>query len=324
MFTVVIPLYNKEKYILETVESVLAQDFKDFELIIVNDGSTDGSLSKIQNISDPRISIINKENTGVSQTRNTGLSSAKFDWIAFLDGDDLWAPNHLSELKLIIEKFPTSGLVSTKYKTFYDKIDNSNQNEYSDIDIRLIDYFLEPVIWTSATAVKKNVFNKIGGFADYKNGEDLEYWVRIALYYPIAISNRITAYYRLDTGGISDSYARDKNYLKEINSLREISPSFELLIEKAKDEPSILKKDNIKFYINKKLLGGTKTWLLKENIYMAKQLTKFGIPQLSQAFIILAFIEVMPKSGLKKMIEGYNKIRNCEDILKLKRSIKKF
>src|SRR5687767_2996559 len=98
MITVIIPLYNKEKSILDTVYSVLNQTYKDFELLIINDGSKDNSLKVVQSISDPRVVIIDKPNGGVSSARNAGILNAKNEYLAFLDGDDIWHPEHLKIL----------------------------------------------------------------------------------------------------------------------------------------------------------------------------------------------------------------------------------
>lgn len=313
MFSVVIPLYNKEKYIREAVESVLAQDYKHFEIIIVNDGSTDASLDKIQDITDPRIRIINKENAGVGAARNTGISHASFEWIALIDADDIWTPNHLSELKLIIEQFPSSGLISTSKKSFYgdsnkivSDLDSSPQNK-----TRLINYFLEPIIQTSAAAIRRDAFEEIGGFSNHKNGEDIEYWVRLALSYPVAFSDRVTCYYRRDTGGVTDSakLALDEHYFKEINSLSDISPSLEFLVNKSQEDPSILKDPNIITYINNNLLTGVKGWLYRDNIRMSKQMAKFSIPKFSKAFVIIFLVEKLPVSVIDKAILGYKKIK---------------
>src|SRR5690554_3129002 len=95
MITVIIPLYNKERSILKTVSSVLTQSFTEFELLIVNDGSTDNSLQMVSSLKDPRLRIINKENGGVSSARNTGIKEATNEWIALLDADDLWKEDHL-------------------------------------------------------------------------------------------------------------------------------------------------------------------------------------------------------------------------------------
>lgn len=208
MFTVIIPLYNKEKYIVETVESVLAQDFEAFELIIVNDGSTDKSLERVKGISDHRVKVINQENSGVGAARNKGMSNANYNWIALLDGDDIWEPDHLSELKKIIDSFPLSGLVSTQHLRFGHREEIMSNFNKQKSKIRSINYFSEAakkptIISSSAVCINKKVFNDIGGFSDKRIGEDLEYWVKIALDYPIAISEKVTSYYRKNTGELS-------------------------------------------------------------------------------------------------------------------------
>ena len=96
MISVVIPLYNKESFITETIQSVLNQTFADFELILINDGSTDKSEAVVKTFNDHRIRYKSIANSGVSVARNTGIELAKFTWIAFLDADDWWAPSFLS------------------------------------------------------------------------------------------------------------------------------------------------------------------------------------------------------------------------------------
>lgn len=105
-FSVVIPMYNTAPYVEATVRSVLAQEFSDFEVIVVNDGSTDGSERVVAAIGDPRIRLINKPNTGVSDTRNVGCREARGEYIAFLDSDDYWYPDHLSEAAKFFETHP--------------------------------------------------------------------------------------------------------------------------------------------------------------------------------------------------------------------------
>ena len=95
MFTVVIPLYNKANYIEKAINSVLNQTFTEFEIIVVNDGSTDESLEKIGHFKDARLKIINQENAGVSTARNNGVKEAKYDYVAFLVADDWWDEHFL-------------------------------------------------------------------------------------------------------------------------------------------------------------------------------------------------------------------------------------
>ncbi|EFT3180475.1 glycosyltransferase family 2 protein, partial [Escherichia coli] len=96
--TVVIPLYNKSQSIESTIKSVLNQTHTDFELIVVNDGSTDGSENVIKQFTDERIKLLNITNSGVSVARNTGIRSAKSSYVCLLDADDYWLPNHLEKI----------------------------------------------------------------------------------------------------------------------------------------------------------------------------------------------------------------------------------
>ena len=104
MFSIVIPLYNKAHTIERTLSTVLNQSFKEFEVVIVNDGSTDNSEEVIRNFtSDSRIKIINQENQGVSAARNKGVSLSSFEYVAFLDGDDEWLPDYLLKMKEVAD-----------------------------------------------------------------------------------------------------------------------------------------------------------------------------------------------------------------------------
>ena len=103
MFSVVIPLYNKEKYISRAIKSVIEQTYKIFELIIIDDGSIDNSVNIVKKHKDSRIRLIEQENSGVSATRNKGIKNAKYNYIAFLDADDEWKPNFLDTIVRRIE-----------------------------------------------------------------------------------------------------------------------------------------------------------------------------------------------------------------------------
>ena len=115
MFSVVIPLYNKEDHIQKAICSVLQQSLENLELIIVNDGSTDNSLKIVQQIRDDRIRIIDQPNAGVSTARNIGVKAARYDHIAFLDADDWWDLHYLEEMQQLICKYPDAGLWAAKY-----------------------------------------------------------------------------------------------------------------------------------------------------------------------------------------------------------------
>ena len=124
IFSIVIPLFNKEKEIQQTLESVLKQTFHDFEVIIINDGSTDKSEQIVNSFTDDRILLISTDNKGVSQARNFGINYANGEIIAFIDADDYWFPNHLEELVKLYYRFPNCGSYCSRYK-----IQNTKEND---------------------------------------------------------------------------------------------------------------------------------------------------------------------------------------------------
>lgn len=115
MISVIIPLYNKEQIIEKCIQSVLTQDYDDFEVVIVNDGSTDRSAEIVKRIDDSRIRLIEQENGGPSKARNTGVKNAKGDWIVFLDADDEFLPGALSVFYALIEKKTFADFLSCSY-----------------------------------------------------------------------------------------------------------------------------------------------------------------------------------------------------------------
>ncbi|GGW22053.1 glycosyltransferase family 2 protein [Arenibacter certesii] len=220
MFSIIIPLYNKELSIYNTIQSVLNQTFEEFEIVIVNDGSTDKSVNIVEGFKDKRIRLIPQKNQGVSAARNTGIKEAKYEWIAFLDADDLWMAHHLETLKKMIIVYPYLKVFSTSYilsnKTLPRKEDNSI--------LVIKDYFKEVFkfhfFWTSVTCIHNSVFNSIGTFnINLSRGEDLELWARIGRKYEFGRSKRITAIYRMDAENkISVGKSKyNKSFLSVIN-----------------------------------------------------------------------------------------------------------
>src|SRR5690554_4515625 len=120
-FSIIIPLYNKENYIHKTLISVLNQTFNAYEVIVINDGSTDDSVKIVKQINDQRIKIVHQKNLGVSVARNKGIELAKTNYICFLDADDFWQPNHLQSFYDAIHKFPNAKMYCNRYITQFAK-----------------------------------------------------------------------------------------------------------------------------------------------------------------------------------------------------------
>jgi glycosyltransferase involved in cell wall biosynthesis len=208
-FSVIIPVFNKEKFVERTLKSVLGQTFSDFEIIIVNDGSTDKSETKILEIKDNRIRYFFHENQGVSASRNFGIEKAAADFICFLDADDYWYPGFLETMHTYIQKLPEQKVFGMAYENEIDKKTFLAQYSLEKTnDFEIVNYFeaskKEPVLWTSSAAFHKEVFAKAGNFnIELRNFEDIDLWIRIGLKFPIAFIWKIQSRYGFDADGLS-------------------------------------------------------------------------------------------------------------------------
>ncbi len=184
IFSIIIPLYNKEKSIFSTIKSVLDQSFPDFEIIVVDDGSTDNSLKVVKSIKDSRLKIFEKENGGVSSARNYGIRKASNPWIAFLDGDDLWRTEHLEEYsKAIISNSEINWLFSGYISV--SKLNKEYQFVYhkSGQLHNIFDDLLNGIkIHTSTVCVRSVLFNNYEDLyfsLNINNSEDREVWYKL-------------------------------------------------------------------------------------------------------------------------------------------------
>lgn len=270
-FSVVIPLYNKEAYIKRAIDSVLKQSFIDFELIVINDGSTDNSVNIVKLYNDNRIKLIEQNNKGVSAARNKGISIANGDYIAFLDADDEWRENFLSEINTLIKLFPYAGLYATSYSVCRDikgnVINETNITNYKRYEM---DYFKEAYnnkfpVHTSAVCIPKQIFENVGLFLiDVHLGEDLEMWARIALKYKIAYSTKKCSIYYRNTGN---------NVTSKISLIRLAQAE---TIQKILAEDDFLQK-NV-FYI--------KEYLAKCDLYHSRQLILHNFKKEAETILI--------------------------------------
>jgi glycosyltransferase involved in cell wall biosynthesis len=197
MFSVIIPLYNKGLYIQRAIGSVLKQTFSQFEIIVVDDGSTDNGVDSVKNLSDKRIKLFCKENGGVSSARNFGIGKASCEFIAFLDADDEWLDDYLESLKKLIQKYPDCGMyASGRYEDVNGQRSIMISKTHKDPDFIFPDYCKEHyILQMSSLCIKRAIINKVGlfnpKFENRKSGlvEDIDFKLRVACYYEIAYLN---------------------------------------------------------------------------------------------------------------------------------------
>lgn len=214
MISIIIPLYNKQHRIANALRDILNQSYQDFEIVIVNDGSTDRSVDMLRQFSDPRIQIINQANAGVSAARNRGIAAAKGEFVAFLDADDNWTPEYLATQMQLTKDYPDCDVFATNYT--FRKHDNSTQQTtlnhlpFTTATGILSNYFevascSHPPLWTSAVMVRKSAIEAVGGFPiGIRSGEDLLTWARLACRYSIAYSRRPLAIFNVEGYDVTD------------------------------------------------------------------------------------------------------------------------
>lgn len=206
MFSVIIPLYNKAPYVAKAIESVLGQTYRDFEVIVIDDGSTDQSLEVAKTFENKSITIVSQPNSGVSTARNNGVKLAKHPYICFLDADDWWHPTFLEEMKRLITDFPDAGIYGSGYY-----IVKNGQERIAPIGVPqgfergIIDYCevyaktLCMPLTSISVVIPKHIFDEEKGFkSQLKFGEDFDLWIRIALKHKVILVNKPLAYYNQD------------------------------------------------------------------------------------------------------------------------------
>lgn len=215
MISVVIPLYNKQNAIVATLQSVLAQTYQNFEIVVVDDGSTDNSAQVVEELFEKypslqggdRGRLIRKPNGGVCSARNRGIQEAKYDYIALLDGDDLWDEHYLEEQVKLIQDFPeakmwginfaemSNGKLVRTLPTGLPEGYRGYVENYFQMPGRISDLYC-----SSSVVIKKEVFDYVGYFDErIKYAEDNDMWFRIIATYPVAFYDKYMAFYLFDT-----------------------------------------------------------------------------------------------------------------------------
>ena len=215
-FSVVMPLYNKAPFVRKALESIASQTYRDFELIIIDDGSTDNSaaicdeffqtfnhsLAHSINVNRSFVhSFIRQTNSGVAAARNRGVAESHGEFVCFLDADDWWEPTFLEEMERLIAEYPDAGLYASNYiyyKPGKTHVALSLPRGYINYPEAYLQSSSMPV-WTGAACMPRKVFDEMGGFPmGIKLGEDFLLWAKTALHYPVVFSEKPLAYYNND------------------------------------------------------------------------------------------------------------------------------
>ncbi|MCW2120590.1 glycosyltransferase family 2 protein [Flavobacterium sp. 7A] len=304
LVSIIIPLYNKKKYIEKTISSVLFQSYQNFELIIVEDCSNDGSLAEVIKVNNDQIKIIKHDyNQGLSASRNTGIKNSKGNYIAFLDADDLWKPDFLEEIISLIHEFPSASIFGTNYEEVVKNgktllpanIANTLPNR-SLINNYFLTNITQPLFCYSGICVKKEVFEKAGYFDNQiKFGEDIDFNIRINLLYKLAYSKKALVQYLIHV----------ENQITQTNLGSKKITDFE------KYEKANLKNSSLKKFLDFQRYTHAKIYKLEGNNLASDKLIKeINLSNLNWKQKILLFTPVKVLRIIKKtkyllLIKGY-------------------
>lgn len=210
-FSVIISVYNKASHISATIDSVLNQSYSEFEVIIINDGSTDDSKMILDALEDPRIQVLHQDNQGVSHARNKGIVLAKAKYIALLDGDDQWHPDYLKRMYGTIQSYSDYSVftcaIAHKYSDAIVPVPYSfEQNS----DVLILNYFKasekHSALSGSSIVFDKNILQTTGNFnTTIRSGEDTDLWIRIGINFEIVFICDVLVHYVFDLQSLSNT-----------------------------------------------------------------------------------------------------------------------
>jgi glycosyltransferase involved in cell wall biosynthesis len=264
LISVIIPVYNGEKTIRETIESVLNQSFSDFELIVINDGSQDSTLDVLGSIQDPRLKVFSYPNSGVSASRNRGFSHTVGEFIAFLDADDLWTPDKLEAQLKALQENPDAA-VAYSWTDFIDETGQflghgSHRTVNGDVYAELLLFdFLDN---GSNPLIRRQALTEVGNFdKEVAGAEDWDMWFRLAAHYHFVAVPSPQILYRVYTTSMSSNTSK-----MEAASLRVLERAY----KQAPKSLQVFKKQSFaylyKYLIFKSLQGSPRRQRSREAI----------------------------------------------------------
>jgi len=209
--SIIIPVYNGEKYISQALESVLMQTYSEFEVIIVDDGSTDATKSSVASYNDSRIAYFYKENGGLSSARNYGIQLSVGEYIAFLDADDIWQPEKLQKQVDFLDSHPDFGIVGCDFQFMNDEGKLFGivrmRKFYPQDGVNLANLLKHSFLLPSSIMVRKNVIDDVGVFdPGFDGAEDIEFFLRVFKKYPLGIVDDVLLRYRIGHPSLSRGF----------------------------------------------------------------------------------------------------------------------
>ena len=294
--SVVIPLFNKAPYIRRTLETVLAQTHAPDAVIIVDDGATDGSVAAIADLIGGPVRLVTQANAGPGAARNRGIAEAPSEWVALIDGDDLWAPDHLATLAEVHAEFPQADVVTSQIR-------RGRELELAAVGGPLgaqsIDYFAMPPgatgLSSSSAAVRRALLTE-RGFAAFWPGEDFELWTRLALDHRIAASSRCTALYTQDTGGLVEQGQQ------RANPDLKFEPVFVTLAAALADSRHADRHAAIRGFRNRYLASYVRQALYRGEPAMARKLTSMIDRDAVGSLGVLRVVSRVPRPVLRVLL----------------------
>lgn len=303
-FSVVIPAYNAENCIQRSLNSLCEQEFRNFEVVVVNDGSTDATLEKIKPYEDHlSIQTITQANKGVSAARNVGISYANGEYICFLDADDIYYPNHLSLLEKMITYYPLESFFMTGYQNILltGKVTSYFLKKLCQ-EVQMFDNFFKlnanngTFFNTNCMCIRKDVFQVIGGFEEgTAHGEDTDMWYRIGCYYNVVVSKVCTNARFRDYSVATKHRSYNYNWI------------FESRLNRLYEDPEIPqeRKEALKTLMEERKISKVRNKLLQGKRGDAwRYLRQIDVSRISlKRYLITAICFVVPSSVLNRAVK---------------------
>ncbi len=299
------------------MDSVLAQTHREFELLVVDDGSTDGSHEALASVVDQRFTLVRQQNAGVGAARNRGVREARERWVSFLDADDFWLPEHLAETSRLIRAFPESGFVATGFREVPEaEADRVRLDAEGRSNLRAVDYLLEASreigrVNSSNVTIRRASLLAVGGFGPFRAGEDLDCWARLALREKAALSDRLTAIYVRGTGGAMQQLEERPSVPNAISPrLEDISPSVASLCRAIEAEPALASRRGLHAYLNARVFSCVYGSLYRVDVPEARNYAELLKPPYDATISAVRLLLLLPSGWLTIGLRAVRNLKN--------------